>query len=165
MGEIGRVTQAMVQYYAGDVKRTNHFLKVHGFAAAIGEMENLDERTQRVLEIAALTHDIGIKNSELKFGDSAGEHQQLEGPPEARALLGGLSFDEDTIERVCYLIAHHHTYSDIRGLDYQILVEADFLVNAFEDNLSKRAIESIRTKIFRTKTGTAFLDALYGGQV
>lgn len=161
MGEIGRVTQAMIQYYAGDVKRINHFLKVHGFAAAIGDMEGLDARTQRILEIAALTHDIGIKNSELKFGDSAGEHQQLEGPPEARALLGGLSVDEETIERVCYLIAHHHTYSDIRGQDYQILVEADFLVNAFEDNLSKRAIESIRTKIFRTKTGTAFLDALY----
>ena len=33
------------------------------------------------------------------------------------------------IRRVEYLVGHHHTYKDIDGLDYQILVEADFLVN------------------------------------
>ncbi len=161
MGDIGRVTQAMARYYAGDVRRINHFLKVYGLARAIGELEGLDARTQRILEIAALTHDIGIKNSEAKFGSSAGEHQQVEGPPEARALLGVLSIDETTTERVCYLIAHHHTYTDIRGLDYQILVEADFLVNAYEDGLSKSAIASAREKLFRTKAGTDFLDVLY----
>ena len=32
-------------------------------------------------------------------------------------------------ERVAYLIGHHHTYDKIEGMDYQILVEADFLVN------------------------------------
>lgn len=161
MDDIGRITRAMIQYYGGDVRRINHFLKVYGFAAAIGELEGLDAHAQRTLEIAALTHDIGIKNSERKFGSSAGEHQQSEGPPVARAMLEGLSIDEETIARVCWLIAHHHTYTNIQGLDYQILVEADFLVNAFEDSLTKDAIESIRTKIFRTKSGLDFLEALY----
>ncbi len=110
MDGIGQVTRAMVRYYAGDARRVNHFLKVYGFAKAIGELEGLDERTQTILEIAALTHDIGIQNSEKKYGSSAGAHQQAEGPPEAKALLGGLSIDPDVVERVCWLIAHHHTY-------------------------------------------------------
>lgn len=162
MGDIGRVTQAMIRYYSGDVKRINHFLKVHGFTAAIGELEGLDERTRYILEIAALTHDIGIKVSEQKYGNSAGEHQQTEGPPEARALLGRLDIEDGVIDRVCWLIAHHHTYTDIREIDYQILVEADFLVNACEDGMGRDAIASVREKIFRTGTGVAFFDALYG---
>ncbi len=161
MGDIGLVTQAMIQYYGGDVRRSNHFLKVHGFAAAIGELEGLDERTQHILEIAALTHDIGIKNSERKFGSSAGAHQQTEGPPEARIMLSTLGIESETVERVCWLIAHHHTYTNIKEVDYQILIEADFLVNAFEDGMSKEAIARVRDRIFRTKSGIDFLDALY----
>ena len=65
MNLIGQIINAMIAYYAGDVRRINHFLKVYGFAKAIGEMEGLDESTE-IIEIAALTHDIGIKNSEKK---------------------------------------------------------------------------------------------------
>ena len=159
--QIGKVAKAMVSYNAGDARRVNHLLKVYGFAKTIGEAEGLDARTQEILEITALTHDIGIKNSEIKYGNCAGEHQQVEGPPEAKKLLGELNVQKGIIERVCWLIAHHHTYTDIQGQDYQILVEADFLVNAFEEGLSGAAIASIREKIFRTKTGTELLDTLY----
>lgn len=48
-------------------------------------------------------------------------------------MLMRLGFAENVIERVCYLIGHHHTYTGIDGRDYQILVEADFLVNLYED--------------------------------
>ena len=65
------------------------------------------------------------------------------------------------IFRVCWLIAHHHTYSNIQGMDYQILVEADFLVNAFEDEVDIDAIRTVRERLFRTKTGTKLLDLLY----
>ena len=51
------------------------------------------------------------------------------------------------------MIAHHHTYHNIDGLDYQILVEADFLVNLFEDNLSKEAALNAYQNIFKTATG------------
>ena len=39
-----------------------------------------------------------------------------------------------TRERICYLIGHHHTYDKIDGTDYQILVDADFLVNLYEED-------------------------------
>jgi hypothetical protein len=161
MSDTGKLVQAMITYYTGDARRINHFLKVYSLAKAIGEMEGLDEYTQEILEAAALTHDIGIRNSELKYQSSSGSHQQIEGPPEAQKLLAELGYGRPVIDRVCWLIAHHHTYNDIQGNDYQILVEADFLVNAFEDNLSADSIRSIRNKIFKTKIGTAFLDDIY----
>lgn len=161
MNAINQVLQAMITYYAGDARRINHFLKVFGFAKAIGTMENLDDHTQSVLEIAALVHDIGIKNSELKYGSSDGHHQQVEGPPEAEQLLKPLGINADTITRVCWLVGHHHTYSNIDGPDYQILVEADFLVNIYEDEMPAASRKSIREKIFKTRSGLRVFDTLY----
>lgn len=161
MNQTGKIIQAMIRYYAGDVKRINHFIKVYGFAKAIGELEGLDEAAREILEIAAITHDIGIKNSEIKYNSSAGNYQQTEGPPEARKLLQELGVEESIIERVCWLISRHHTYTNINGLDYQILVEADFIVNAYEDGMDEAAVHSVLNKIFRTDTGKIFLQDLY----
>ena len=161
MISIGQVINAMIGYYAGDVRRVNHFLKVYSFAKAIGEAEGLCDGTQQILEIAALTHDIGIKNSEKKYNSSAGSYQQIEGPPEAKKLLEELGIEAAVIDRVCWLIAHHHTYTDIQGIDYQILIESDFLVNINEDNLALESINSIREKVFKTESGIKTLKAMY----
>ena len=158
---IGDVAAAMVAYNAGDARRINHLLKVFAFAKTIGEREGLDADTQEILEIAALTHDIGIRNSERKYGNCSGAHQQEEGPPEARALLASLGAGEHIIKRVCWLIAHHHTYANIQGMDYQILIEADFLVNAYEDEMDEDAIRTVQQKLFATQTGKDLLKKLY----
>ena len=70
-----------------------------------------------------------------------------------RSLLRACGLTEPAIQRASWLCAHHHTYRPIEGLDHQILIEADFLVNLFEENESKKAILSVYHKIFRTKTG------------
>jgi HD superfamily phosphodiesterase len=163
MRKIGNVISAMIEYYAGDARRIQHFLKVYAYAKAIGELESVAPALLELLEVAAVVHDIGIKISEEKYNSSAGNYQQLEGPPIARSMLKELGYEEEFIERVCYLIAHHHTYHNMEGLDYQILVEADFLVNISEDEMDAKAIESIRGKIFRTKTGRMFLDRIFEG--
>ena len=72
---------------------------------------------------------------------------------EAEKMLKNLGFDQDVIDRVSYLVGHHHTYTDIDGMDYQILVEADFLVNYFEDHLETESIKKSVKKIFKTETG------------
>ena len=61
------VKEKMIEYYAGDSRRVHHFLKVHSFAKLIAEMEGMEPDEMQVLEIAALAHDIGIKNAELKL--------------------------------------------------------------------------------------------------
>lgn len=156
-----RLTEAMIEYEKGGVNRIEHFLKVYGYAKTIGELEKLDHSTQFILEAASLVHDIGIKSSLEKYGSSAGEYQELEGPIAARPMLETLGFESPDIDRICYLIAHHHTYSDIDGLDYQILVEADFLVNIREDEFSMESIQNVYDRIFKTGSGKHFLKALY----
>lgn len=116
---------------------------------------------QEILEVTAVLHDVGIKVAEQKYNSSAGHYQQLEGPPVAKKILDELGYPDDFVERVMYLIAHHHTYTNIDGMDYQILVEADFLVNADEDRLSSDAIENFKEKIFKTTTGIAVLENNY----
>lgn len=146
---------AMLQFFSGDPRRCQHWVKVHSFARQIALGEGMEEHMLFVLEATAMLHDCGIKPGELKYGkDHAHGHvQEIEGPPEAEKMLQALDFAPADIERICYLIAHHHTYSDIDGLDYQVLVEADFLVNLFEHGDSEKTIRTALNNIFRTKTG------------
>ncbi len=76
-------------------------------------------------------------------------------------MLEKLEVKPEIIERVCYLIGNHHSYSKIEGLDFQILVEADFLVNIFEDEMNKSMLAGIREKYFNTATGKALLQSIY----
>ena len=159
--DICSVINEMISYYKGDVRRINHFLKVYSFSKTIGELEKLDENSQFILEVAAAMHDIGIKISEEKYNSSAGKYQELEGAAVAKEMLTKLNFPKEIIDRVCFLIGHHHTYSNIEGIDYKILVEADFLVNIYEDAINKDSIKSIKEKIFKTKSGIKILNDLY----
>ena len=143
----------MIEFDSGDPKRIQHFIKVHSFSKLIGEKEGLDAHTLYVLEAASILHDIGIRVSEEKYGFQNGKLQEQEGPAIAEKLLAELHFDEKVSERVQYLIAHHHTYDAIDGIDYQILVEADFLVNILEDKLSDDAAKNAYRNIFKTESG------------
>lgn len=161
MMKMNDLKMKMIEYYAGDPMRIQHFIKVYEFSKLIGEEEGLDADTQLILEAAALVHDIGIKPAEEKFGSSNGKLQEQEGPAVAEAMLAELGFEEKVISRVSFLVGHHHTYSNIDGIDYQILVEADFLVNIFEDGLSKDAMESALAKIFKTETGKKICKTMF----
>lgn len=158
---ITNVISAMTEYFSGDPKRVGHFLKVYAFSKTIGEKEGLSSEQQEILEIAAAVHDIGIKKGEELYGSSSGKYQEMLGPDEAKKLLEKLGIDSKIIERVYFLVGHHHTYNMVDGIDYQILIEADFLVNAYEDNLSKSSIINVRNKLFRTKTGTKMLNDIF----
>ena len=142
-----------MKYCTGDPKRIQHFIKVYQFAKIIGEMEGLPEEEQHILETAAIVHDIGIKPAEEKYGSCGGKLQEQEGPDVAEEMLQRLGYEPKVIDRVCYLVGHHHTYDQIDGSDYRILVEADFLVNLYEDSVSKDAVKNAYDKIFRTETG------------
>lgn len=59
-----KLIEKMMEYYAGDPKRVQHFLKVYEFAKLIGESEELESEKLHILRTAAIVHDIGIKISE-----------------------------------------------------------------------------------------------------
>lgn len=161
MNKESKILSIMTGYFGSDIKRINHALKVYGFAKAIAEGENLTDESLTALIYASILHDIGIIESERKYNSSAGKYQEIEGPPIAKSILEDLKINEILIDRICYLIGHHHTYGEIQGLDFQILVEADFLVNIFEDEMKSEQIKSIGEKYFKTESGKAIFNSLY----
>ena len=152
----------MIAYYDGDPKRIQHFTKVHSYARLIGIGEELDDASLFILEAAAYTHDIGIRVAEEKYGRCDGKLQEQEGPIIAQKMLSQLGFENYIVERICFLIGHHHTYDNIDSLDYQILVEADFLVNLYEDDAGNRAIDKAYKRIFKTETGKKIFRLMFG---
>lgn len=154
----GLAISAMIDYLNGNLHEVEHLLKVYGYAKAIGEMEGLDARTQEILEIAAVVHDVGIPRAIEKYGSDAGPYQEELGPAEARRLLESIGCDGELIERVCTLVGRHHTYTDVDGLDCRILLEADYLVNAAFNHHSRKAILAARESFFRTEAGIRFLN-------
>ncbi len=151
----------MVEYYKGDPKRIQHFIKVHEFASLIGQQEGLTKEQQYILNAAAIVHDIGIREAEIRYGNSNGKLQEELGPDIARTMLTKLNYQADAIERVCYLVGHHHTYTNIEGADYQILIEADFLVNLYEEGVNPQANKTAYHKIFRTQSGKWLMKMLF----
>ena len=151
----------MIEYFDGDVKRINHAIKVYQFAKLISYKENMEEDEYRALELAAILHDIGIKNAERKYNSSAGKYQEIEGPAVAEELLNEFNVKKDILERIKFLIGNHHSYNKIDKIDFQILIESDFLVNIDEDNMKIENIKVIKNKYFRTNMGIKLIESMY----
>ncbi len=158
---IDKILEGMFELYSGDVKRIQHFTKVFAYATYIGRKEKLCGKDLLILQAAAVVHDIGIHACEEKYGSCTGKLQEKEGPGIAEKLLVKCGADADFVSRVCFLVAHHHTYS-ADSLDWQILLESDFLVNAYEDGLEAESIMTAFRKIFKTETGKKLLCDMYG---
>jgi uncharacterized protein len=161
---ISEIMKQMIFLSDGNTHDISHFLKVHAYARLIGESEGLDASTLYTLEAAALLHDIACPLCREKYGNTNGKKQELEGMPLARAFFHGTDVPDGDAERVVYLVGHHHTVKPVDGIDYQILLEADYLVNADESRYSAENIRSAEQQLFRTKTGTALLRSIYPRQ-
>lgn len=159
--KIASVALAMMQKNGGDIKRIEHTLKVYGYAQLLGVAESLDEKTLEILELTAFLHDIGIHVAEKKYGRSTSHYQETEGPPVARDILTSLDFNPETIDRVCFIISEHHTFTAVDGIDFQLLVEADFLVNSTEDHMSDHQIVHFAKNIFKSESGLMYLKLLF----
>ena len=78
-----------------------------------------------------------------------------------QGFLADSGFDAALIDRISYLIAHHHTMTGIDGMDYQILIEADFLVNAAEKSLGKEAVAHFLENVAKTDCGRRLLHSVF----
>ncbi len=158
---VALVSKKMIDYFGKDVRRINHALKVYAYSKTIGELENISSDKMRIVELSALLHDIGIKICEEKYGSTAGKYQEKESPLIAKQILSDFNLPEETLNRILFIIGNHHTYSKIDSIDFQILAEADFLVNFEEANEPKKNIPAVKKDIFKTKTGLNFLESIF----
>lgn len=159
---VTELIKKMIAYSEGNLHDIAHFLKVYAYAKTIGECEHLDEDTQLTLEVAAVLHDIACPLCREKYGSTDGKYQEKEGAVLAADFLKDSGFSDELIERVSYLVGHHHTLTQIEGMDYQILIEADYLVNADESHYHRENIRNMYEQIFRTETGKELLRSIYG---
>ncbi len=144
--------ERMKSYFGDDERRIAHALAVLDNAKAINAAEGADSV---VVEAAAVLHDIGIHEAERKHGSSAGNFQEIEGPPIAAGILAEFDLPSDKMEHVLKIIANHHSARDIDTLEFRALWDADWLVNIpdeFDLNDTGR-ISRLIEKVFKTNTG------------
>jgi putative nucleotidyltransferase with HDIG domain len=155
-----RVSMEMKKYFGTDFKRVNHALKVARYAEQILKMEG---GNPLVVMGAAYLHDIGIHEAEKKHGSNSGEHQEKEGPPIAKEILERLNVQKEMIKEICDIIGHHHSPRAEETLNFQILYEADCLVNIEEEGISKgrETLQKLIGKVFKTVTGKELAEKLY----
>ncbi len=151
----------MIEFYHGSLHDINHFMKVYAYAKTIGECEGLDEATQTTLEVAAILHDIACPLCQEKYGHADWVHQEQEGAALAFQFLKDSGLPQACVDRVAYLIGHHHSPEGVDGPDYQILLEADYLVNADEGGYTRKQIERTLESMFKPPTGIALLKSIY----
>ena len=156
------LTVKMIARAAGNLHDICHFLKVHSYAKMIGEMEGLDTDTLYILESAAIIHDIACPLCRKKYGNANGKYQELESEPLVRDILSGSGMTAAQVDRIVWLVCHHHTIENIMDIDHRILLEADYLVNADEHGWTKENIKNAKKTIFATISGTKLLEAVYG---
>ena len=158
---IAEITAKMIAFSEGNQHDICHFLKVWAYARTIGQLEKVDDHSQFIVETAAIMHDIACPLCRKKYGKALGKDQEREGMILGKEFLKDCDLAPEDAERIVFLIGHHHTLTDIKSTDHQILVEADFLVNAYESNMSTHAIINARDHFFKTKSGTALLNSAF----
>lgn len=160
---VAEITKEMIVFSEGNKHDIDHFLRVWSYAKTIGELEGLDAHTQFILEAAALLHDIACPLCREKYGNTNGKVQETEGAPMAYDFLVTRGADEETAKRVAYLVGRHHTYKDADGADLQILWEADYIANAFENGYSAENVRNFTEKVVKTASARALIAAVFGG--
>ena len=159
---VSRLIIKMTEFLNGNQKDICHFLKVWAYAKTIGDAEIADAETRFILEAAAVVHDIACPFLREKLGRADGKNQELYGDGIVRDFLKDTDLSPAQIDRIAFLVAHHHTVENVEGMDWRILLEADYLVNAGECGFDKAHIRRTLDAMFETQTGRQLLRSIYG---
>ena len=146
MMTIAQIMEKMIAFSEGNIHDITHLSCVWTYAKTIGELEGLNAETQFVLEVAAITHDIACPLCRKKYGNTNGIYQEQEGDPLVREFLADTGM----------------TAAQIDGIDYQILIEADYIVNASESGYSQQAIRTFMEHTMKTAAGIRLTKTVFG---
>ena len=158
---IAELMARMMQYSDGNVHDIDHLARVWAYAKTIGHLEQLDEDTLRVLEAAAIVHDIACPLCREKYGHTAGHLQEREGAVLAVDFLKDSGLTAEEVERVSFLVGHHHTFTNVDGADWQILLEADYIANAEENSWPTENIQNFLNTLCRTASGERLIRSIF----
>ena len=156
---INAIEQDMRSYFGSDCRRVNHALNVLRHAREINRGQQADRLT---VECAAILHDIGIHEAERKYRSSAGNYQEIEGPPIARAMLTRYPVAPADIDHICKIIANHHCAKEINTPEFRVIWDADWLVNIPEEfDVADKAKMRSLLKVFKTTPGRNLAETMF----
>ncbi|MCX6089153.1 MAG: metallopeptidase family protein [Candidatus Atribacteria bacterium] len=142
------------EVFHNDEHMMNHTRKVFGYCVQIlPDFPTMSEQGKRMTLLAAILHDIGILEAAKKYGSRMGKYQHIEGPPIARTLMMEAHECPEVIERVTFIIGNHHHLFQADGIDFQILLEADMLVNLANERIVPERLAAFIERFFKTTTG------------
>lgn len=97
---IEEIEEAMILYTKGNKIKHDvaHFLKSATIRTSYWKIGTFRKREQDILEVAAIVHDIACPMCREKYGNSAGNLQEKEGPALVKELLKDFSLDNDFVE-------------------------------------------------------------------
>lgn len=151
--DLARLWDEVVRYFGPESQWVDHTRRVHGYARQILDGEPAADGA--IVEAAAMLHDIGIPEAERRHGSAAGPYQEQEGAPIAREILARLGADAQLTETVAALVGSHHSPGEIQTPEFDVLWDADWLVN-----LPKDRAHLIDT-LFHTATGRVLARTLF----
>ncbi|OGW78481.1 MAG: hypothetical protein A3I73_05565 [Omnitrophica bacterium RIFCSPLOWO2_02_FULL_45_16] len=155
-----KLLKELEEFFGNDIKRIEHAKRVLSFSEEMLKSEKAD---WNIVIPASILHDVGIKIAENKYGSAAGNYQEMEGPPVARAILLKVGFKKENIDEICQIIAHHHSPGKVNTRNFKILYDADWLVNLKDevDMKDKEKLSAMIDKIFLTETGKKIAMRIY----
>ena len=103
-------------------------------------------------------HDITHLSCVWTYAKTIGELEGLD----VREFLADTGMKTAQIDRVACLVGHHHSPAQIDGIDYQILIEADYIVNASESGYSQQTIQSFMEHTMKTAAGIRLTKTVFG---
>ena len=154
-----KLLKDVLLYENGHIRRTKHILMVHSLTKSIGSEEGLTLEQQQIVQSAAILHDIAIKKCKRKYNDASIEKQKLECIPVAKKFLKACNYVPSYTEKILNLIYHHHDYGAYKGIEHQVLIEADLIVNCLENRNHKEKAADVAVH-FHTRTGKELLHKL-----
>ena len=161
MLSISQIMEKMIAFSEGNIHDIDHFVRVWNYAKTIAELEGINPDTQYILEVAAITHDIACPLCREKYGNTNGKHQEEEGFLLVKDFLSDSGMTQVQINRVAFLVGHHHTFLGIDGIDWQILIEADYIANATENGYSKENVKNFIKRIMKTESGKRLVQSVF----
>ncbi len=158
---ISQIMEKMIAFSEGNIHDIDHFVRVWNYAKTIAELEGIDPETQYILEVAAITHDIACPLCRKKYGNTNGKYQEEEGFLLVKDFLSDSGMTHAQINRVAFLVGHHHTFLGIDGIDWQILIEADYIANTTENGYSKENVKNFIKRIMKTESGKRLVQSVF----
>lgn len=156
---IKKIIDDMIVYSKHNLHDISHFMAVYNYATLIANSENISAKDKETLQIASIIHDIACPLCRIKYGNTNGKYQEIEGEVLAKEFLE--KYDNIDKERIVYLVSHHHTFTNVFGIDYQILLEADAIENAIENFYDIQTLKKFKENVFKTKTGLKLLKEIF----